>query len=84
MPIFMQLRSQTYLTAKRIDDYTSTRISSETIGRMCQSLVEFSVLEEHSKEINPVLSEPMKLGEKNRPPRKAIEEFTFMNSYKSA
>ncbi len=35
----------------------------------------------HSKEVNPVLSEPMKLGEKSRPPRKKLEEFIFMNKY---
>ena len=35
----------------------------------------------HSETINPVLSEAMKLGEKQRPPRKKLDEFTFMNSY---
>lgn len=34
-----------------------------------------------SKEINPVLSEAMKLGEKSRPPRKLLEEFIFINKY---
>jgi len=34
-----------------------------------------------SKEINPVLSEPMKLGEKSRPPRKSLEKFIFINKY---
>ncbi len=37
----------------------------------------------HSETINPVLSEAMKLGEKQRPPRKDLEEFVFINSYKS-
>ena len=36
-----------------------------------------------SMEINPVLSDSMKLGEKQRPPRKPLEEFIFMNKYKS-
>ncbi len=36
----------------------------------------------HSKDINPVLSESMKLGEKQRPPRIPIEDFAFMNKYK--
>jgi len=45
-------------------------------------LITLIIIGKHSKEINPVLSEPMKLGEKNRPPRKSIEEFTFMNKYK--
>ncbi len=35
----------------------------------------------HSKEINPVLSEPMKLGEQHRPPRKPLEKFVFENYY---
>ena len=35
----------------------------------------------HSKNINPVLSESMKLGEKQRPPRIPLEDFTFMNRY---
>ncbi len=36
----------------------------------------------HSKEINPVLSESMKLGEEQRPPRNPIKDFTFLNTYK--
>ena len=35
----------------------------------------------HSKEINPVLSEPMKLGEKQRPPRKDLKDFSFKNKF---
>ncbi|MFX0188138.1 MAG: nitroreductase family protein [Candidatus Hodarchaeota archaeon] len=35
----------------------------------------------HSSEINPILSEPMKLGEKQRPPRKKLEEFVYINEY---
>jgi len=31
--------------------------------------------------INPVLSNAMKLGEKQRPPRKQLEEFTFLDRY---
>ncbi len=46
-------------------------------------LITLIIIGKHSKEINPVLSEPMQLGEKNRPPRKSIEEFTFMNRYES-
>jgi len=44
-------------------------------------LITLVVVGKHSKEINPVLSDPMKLGEKNRPPRKRIEDFTFINIY---
>jgi nitroreductase len=36
----------------------------------------------HSKEINPDLSESMKLGEENRPPRRSIEELIYYNKYK--
>lgn len=35
----------------------------------------------HSKEVNPVLSEAMKLGEKQRPPRIPLEEFIYINDY---
>ena len=34
-----------------------------------------------SKEINPILSEPMKLGEKQRPPRKELEDFVYINDH---
>ncbi|MFX1410881.1 MAG: nitroreductase family protein [Promethearchaeota archaeon] len=44
-------------------------------------LITLIVIGKHSKEINPVLSEPMKLGEKNRPPRKSIEEFTYRDIF---
>ena len=35
----------------------------------------------HSNEINPVLSEAMKLGEKQRPPRKPLDKFVYLNEY---
>ena len=35
----------------------------------------------HSKEVNPVLSDNMKLGEKQRPPRKTLGEFTFIDRF---
>ncbi|MFW9828901.1 MAG: hypothetical protein ACFFEY_15030 [Candidatus Thorarchaeota archaeon] len=35
----------------------------------------------HSKTINPVFSGSMELGEKQRPPKKKLEEFAYMNSY---
>ena len=44
-------------------------------------LIALIIIGKHSKEINPVLSEPMKLGEKQRPPRKELEEFVYINSY---
>ena len=44
-------------------------------------LITLIIVGKHSKEINPVLSESMQLGEKQRPPRTPIEEFTFINKY---
>ncbi|MFX1314022.1 MAG: nitroreductase family protein [Promethearchaeota archaeon] len=44
-------------------------------------LITLMVIGKRSKEINPVLSESMKLGEKQRPPRKELEDFVFINSY---
>ena len=35
----------------------------------------------HSNEINPVLSDAMKLGEKQRPPRKKLEDFVYVDNY---
>lgn len=35
----------------------------------------------HSDSINPVLSENMKLGEKQRPPRKPLSEMMYINKY---
>jgi len=45
-------------------------------------LITLIIIGKHSKEVNPVLSEPMRLGEKQRPPRKAIEDFIYINKYK--
>ncbi len=44
-------------------------------------LITFINIGKHSSEINPVLSEPMKLGEKQRPPRKSLSEFVYLNKY---
>ena len=44
-------------------------------------LITLVIIGKHSKEINPVLSDSMKLGEKQRPPRKKLENFIFLNSY---
>ena len=44
-------------------------------------LITLVIIGKHSKEINPVLSKPMQLGEKQRPPRKALNEFVFLNSF---
>ena len=35
----------------------------------------------HSDSINPVLSENMKLGERQRPPRKSLSELMYINEY---
>ncbi len=44
-------------------------------------LITLLVIGKHSKEVNPVLSESMKLGEKQRPPRIPLGEFIYLNKY---
>jgi len=44
-------------------------------------LITLVIIGKHSKDVNPVLSDAMKLGEKQRPPRKELEDFIFINSY---
>jgi len=44
-------------------------------------LITLVIIGKHSKDVNPVLSDAMKLGEKQRPPRKQLEDFVFINSY---
>lgn len=44
-------------------------------------LITLLTIGKHSKDINPMLSEPMKLGENQRPPRKQLEEFVHINNY---
>ena len=44
-------------------------------------LITLMIIGKHSSEINPVLSEPMKLGEKQRPPRKKLRDFVYINDY---
>jgi nitroreductase len=44
-------------------------------------LITLVIIGKHSQEINPVLSDPMKLGEKKRPSRKKLDEFIFIDNY---
>lgn len=44
-------------------------------------LIALIIIGKHSREINPVLSEAMKLGERQRPPRKDLEDFIYINNY---
>ncbi|MFX0059081.1 MAG: nitroreductase family protein [Candidatus Heimdallarchaeota archaeon] len=44
-------------------------------------LITLVIIGKRSKEINPILSDSMKLGEKQRPPRKSLREFVFRNFY---
>ena len=46
-------------------------------------LITLVIIGKHSKEINPLLSELMKLGEKSRYPRIPLEKFSYINEYKS-
>ncbi|NVM17557.1 MAG: nitroreductase family protein [Candidatus Lokiarchaeota archaeon] len=45
-------------------------------------LITLIVVGKHSEIINPVLSDSMKLGETQRPPRKFIDEFIYINKVK--
>ena len=45
-------------------------------------LITLVIIGKHSNEINPVLSDAMKLGEKHRPPRKKLEDFVSINNYR--
>ena len=45
-------------------------------------LITLVIVGKHSKIVNPVLSDSMKLGENQRPPRKPIDEFIFINKVK--
>ena len=44
-------------------------------------LITLIIVGKHSNEIKSELSEDMAKGEKQRPPRKALEEFTWMDAY---
>lgn len=44
-------------------------------------LITLIIIGKHSKEINPVLSEAMQLGERQRPPRKELKVFIYINRY---
>jgi len=44
-------------------------------------LITLIIIGKHSKEVNPILSESMKLGEKQRPPRRPLGEFIYLNNY---
>jgi len=45
-------------------------------------LITLIIVGKHSDTINPILSDPMKLGEKQRPPRKSIDELIYVNKVK--
>jgi nitroreductase len=45
-------------------------------------LITFINIGKHSEDINPELTEDMKLGERQRPPRKDLDEFIYMNEFK--
>ena len=47
-------------------------------------LITLVIVGRHSKAVNPVLSEKMKLGEKQRPPRKNKEKFVYLNTYNNS
>ena len=47
-------------------------------------LITLIIIGKHSETVNPVLSDSMKLGEKQRPPRKAINDFIYFDKYKES
>lgn len=44
-------------------------------------LITLIIIGKHSKKINPILSESMKLGEIQKPPRKNLEDFVYLGNY---
>ena len=44
-------------------------------------LITLVVIGKHSKDFNPVLSDAMKLGENQRPPRKSLVDYVFINHF---
>jgi nitroreductase len=46
-------------------------------------LITLIIVGKHSNEIKSELSEDMAKGEKQRPPRKSLEEFTWINEYRT-
>ena len=44
-------------------------------------LITLVIVGRHTETVNPVLSDSMKLGEKQRPPRKALSEFVYIGEY---
>ncbi|MBY9021118.1 MAG: nitroreductase family protein [Candidatus Lokiarchaeota archaeon] len=46
-------------------------------------LITLVIVGKHSEIVNPVLSDSMKLGEKQRPPRKSNDDIIFLNKVKS-
>ena len=44
-------------------------------------LITLVIIGKHSKEINPILSDAMKLGEKQRPSRKSLDKFVHIKEY---
>jgi nitroreductase len=45
-------------------------------------LITLVIVGKHAEIVNPVLSDPMKLGEKQRPPRKSVDEFIYIDKVK--
>jgi len=60
-----------------------TGMAKEILGiPNAMRLITLVIVGKHTETVNPVLSDSMKLGEKQRPPRKAIEDFIYINKYK--
>lgn len=69
------------LVAHPIAGFSETRAKEVLKIPKKMRLITLVIVGKHSDEINPVLSESMKLGEKQRPPRKNIKDFAFIDIY---
>ncbi len=68
------------LVAHPIAGFKET-LAKEILGIPKQMrLITLVVIGKHTETINPVLSDSMKLGEKQRPPRKSVNEFIYINN----
>jgi len=79
---FMVLRAtELGLVAHPIAGFNETK-AKEILGiPEKMRLITFIIIGKHSSTVNPVLSENMKLGEKQRPPRKDFSEIMYLNEF---
>jgi len=80
---FIMLRAtELGLVAHPIAGYDETSAKDILGIPEAMRLIALVIIGKHAETVNPVLSDSMKLGEKQRPPRKAIEDFIYIDKYK--